>query len=82
MAIFDDTQSWVSIHRTYQKIGLNKIFEVKIELLPSVLLSYRDLCKIPLFAQFLRLPRRSGRSYWGRAQILILEVLNVFLPAL
>jgi len=42
----------------------------------------RDLCKTPPFAQFLRLPRGMRSLFlWGQAQILILEILNVFLPA-
>jgi hypothetical protein len=38
----------------------------------------RDLCKTPLFAQFLRLPREMRSLFlWGQTQIVILEILYV-----
>ena len=41
-----------------------------------------NLCKTPPFAQFLRLPCGMRSLFlWGQAQILILEILYVFLPA-
>ena len=40
----------------------------------------RDLCKTPLFSQFLRLPCEMRSLFlWGQAQILILEIFYIFL---
>jgi hypothetical protein len=57
---------------------VNKLFRQKQRLDAP---GYRDLCKTPPFGQSLRLPRSSGRWYWGQAQISILEIFYIFLPA-
>ena len=69
------TNGIVSHQDLFNANPVNGIIEIIHEFEAAVMFEGTSECQVSL-------PRRSGRSYWGQAQILILEILNVFLPAL